>query len=217
MWKGNEKFMHVLECFGLVYKIHTDTQVDILRFYAERALCAVLVVLFFAIMCYGILLISKLHKAVTNLRQDQPQRVPYTFFRPNPSYVQELELLLNKAENIMASSVEDIPSVYLCPIGLTVMRIPFITHTGKTFELENIERWLQTNGHKCPETRQDTVVVARNFALEELIEKWAHDVIANSEKKTTPSRARRRLTVDCSRVRAKIYVDFPCSARRKLG
>jgi hypothetical protein len=86
----------------------------------------------------------------------------------------------------MASSVEDIPNVYLCPIGLTVMRIPVITHTGKTFELENIERWLQNNRHKCPETRQKTVVVARNFALEELIEKWAHDVIANSEKNLPP-------------------------------
>jgi hypothetical protein len=194
MWTGPESVMYVLECLGVVDKI--DTQLHILRIFVERAILAFiyaiiagLVVVFFVTVSYFTLLILKLYECVDVYLSrcvDFWQYQPHTFPRPHPSYVGAVELLLNKAEDIMASSVKDIPNVYLCPIGLTVMRIPVITHTGKTYELENIEQWLQNNRHKCPETRQETKVVARNFALEELIEKWAHDVIANSEKNLPP-------------------------------
>jgi hypothetical protein len=105
---------------------------------------------------------------------------------PSPFYVMKIRRLVKMAEEILEFAGKDVPKEYLCPIGLTVMTIPVITCTGYTFELENLEQWLQNSENKCPVTRQETRIVARNLILQDLIEEWANGVITQWENLPPP-------------------------------
>ncbi|XP_042503235.1 E3 ubiquitin-protein ligase PUB23-like [Macadamia integrifolia] len=69
----------------------------------------------------------------------------------------------------------DIPSYFLCPISLQIMRDPVTMSSGITYERESIERWIFTSKNgTCPVTRQplsDTDLTP-NHTLRRLIQAW---------------------------------------------
>ncbi|KAJ4971443.1 hypothetical protein NE237_004542 [Protea cynaroides] len=69
----------------------------------------------------------------------------------------------------------DIPSYFLCPISLEIMRDPVTMSSGITFDRESIEKWIYTNKNStCPITRQplsDTDLTP-NHTLRRLIQAW---------------------------------------------
>ncbi|KAJ1400013.1 Zinc finger, RING/FYVE/PHD-type [Sesbania bispinosa] len=70
----------------------------------------------------------------------------------------------------------DVPSHFLCPISLQLMRDPVTVCTGITYDRENIERWLFSCKNKtCPVTKQpllDTDLITPNHTLRRLIQSW---------------------------------------------
>ncbi|KAG0502754.1 hypothetical protein HPP92_002826 [Vanilla planifolia] len=80
----------------------------------------------------------------------------------------------------------EIPSYFLCPISLQLMRDPVTLPTGITYDRDSIERWLfsdpQNPHHTCPVTKQPLPVdsielTTPNHTLRRLIQSWC---IANS-------------------------------------
>ncbi|OWM69044.1 E3 ubiquitin-protein ligase PUB23-like [Punica granatum] len=70
----------------------------------------------------------------------------------------------------------EIPSHFLCPISLQLMRDPVTVSTGITYDRESIERWLYSckNG-TCPVTKQllsDADPITPNHTLRRLIQGW---------------------------------------------
>ncbi|KAJ4971045.1 hypothetical protein NE237_004144 [Protea cynaroides] len=69
----------------------------------------------------------------------------------------------------------DIPSYFICPISLEIMKDPVTVCSGITFERESIERWIFTSKNStCPITRQplsDTDLTP-NHTLRRLIQAW---------------------------------------------
>ncbi|XP_027344216.1 E3 ubiquitin-protein ligase PUB23-like [Abrus precatorius] len=69
----------------------------------------------------------------------------------------------------------EIPSHFLCPISLQLMRDPVTVCTGITYDRENIERWLfSCKNNTCPVTKQcllDTDLTP-NHTLRRLIQAW---------------------------------------------
>lgn len=70
----------------------------------------------------------------------------------------------------------DIPSYFLCPISLQIMRDPVTISTGVTYDRENIERWVFAGEKEatCPMTKQplpDTEIIP-NHTLRRLIQGW---------------------------------------------
>ncbi|KAJ4971651.1 hypothetical protein NE237_004750 [Protea cynaroides] len=69
----------------------------------------------------------------------------------------------------------EIPSYFICPISLEIMKDPVTVCSGITFERESIERWIFTsNNSTCPITRQplsDTDLTP-NHTLRRLIQAW---------------------------------------------
>jgi U-box domain len=74
-----------------------------------------------------------------------------------------------------ASSVE-IPSYFLCPVSLEIMRDPVTLSTGITYDRSSIERWIFTDKHQtCPITNQkltDPDLITPNHTLRRLIQAW---------------------------------------------
>ncbi|RVW95525.1 E3 ubiquitin-protein ligase PUB23 [Vitis vinifera] len=69
----------------------------------------------------------------------------------------------------------DVPSHFLCPISLQLMRDPVTVATGITFDRENIERWLfSCKNNTCPFTKQVLVDtdLTPNHTLRRLIQAW---------------------------------------------
>lgn len=69
----------------------------------------------------------------------------------------------------------DVPSHFLCPISLQLMRDPVTVSTGITYDRENIERWLfLCNNNTCPFTKQVLVDtdLTPNHTLRRLIQSW---------------------------------------------
>ncbi|KAJ3677917.1 hypothetical protein LUZ60_001720 [Juncus effusus] len=69
----------------------------------------------------------------------------------------------------------EIPSYYLCPISLQLMKDPVTLCTGITYDRSSIEKWLDTPGpYTCPMTRQPLTdgSLTPNHTLRRLIQSW---------------------------------------------
>ncbi|KAG6386234.1 hypothetical protein SASPL_155126 [Salvia splendens] len=69
----------------------------------------------------------------------------------------------------------DIPSYFLCPITLDIMRDPVTVSTGITYDRDSIEKWLFTQQNTtCPATKQHlhTLDLTPNITLRRLIQSW---------------------------------------------
>lgn len=71
----------------------------------------------------------------------------------------------------------EIPSYFLCPISLQMMRDPVTLPTGITFDRQSIERWLFSSAkhNTCPVTKQllpSSVDLTPNHTLRRLIQAW---------------------------------------------
>uniref|UniRef100_A0A0E0K0S7 U-box domain-containing protein n=1 Tax=Oryza punctata TaxID=4537 RepID=A0A0E0K0S7_ORYPU len=103
----------------------------------------------------------------------------------------------------MEAAAAEVPSYFLCPISLEMMRDPVTLATGITYDRSSIERWLFGGGDggkgTCPVTRRQLAPAERevtpNHTLRRLIQAWcaAHAV----ERFPTP-----RPPVDSCRVAA---------------
>ncbi|TVU14602.1 hypothetical protein EJB05_38078, partial [Eragrostis curvula] len=95
----------------------------------------------------------------------------------------------------------EVPTFFVCPISLEVMRDPVTLSSGITYDRDSIERWVFTDGHgDCPVTKLplgagDLQEPTPNHTLRRLIQAWcaAHAV----ERFPTP-----RPPVDADRVAA---------------
>ncbi|XP_043722672.1 E3 ubiquitin-protein ligase PUB23-like [Telopea speciosissima] len=73
----------------------------------------------------------------------------------------------------------DVPSYFLCPISMEIMRDPVIVSSGITYDRGSIERWIfsSKNNNTCPVTRQplllsETDLMTPNHTLRRLIQSW---------------------------------------------
>ncbi|KAH6798907.1 plant U-box 23 [Perilla frutescens var. frutescens] len=70
----------------------------------------------------------------------------------------------------------EIPSYFLCPITLDIMRDPVTLSTGITYERDSIEKWIFTQkNNSCPATNQqlfDNLELTPNTTLRRLIQSW---------------------------------------------
>lgn len=67
------------------------------------------------------------------------------------------------------------PTHFLCPISLQLMRDPVTVSTGITYDRESIERWLfSCNNNTCPVTKQVLLEadLTPNHTLRRLIQSW---------------------------------------------
>lgn len=82
----------------------------------------------------------------------------------------------------------DVPSYFLCPISLEIMRDPVILSTGITYDRPSIEKWLFSAKHSCcPVTKQilihsknngseddDDFIITPNHTLRRVIQSWCN-------------------------------------------
>ncbi|KAM3367388.1 hypothetical protein ACQJBY_016158 [Aegilops geniculata] len=92
----------------------------------------------------------------------------------------------------------EVPSYFLCPISMEIMRDPVTLSSGITYDRESIERWLFTDGHgECPMTKQQLGPADReptpNHTLRRLIQGWC--AVHAVERFPTP-----RAPIDAARV-----------------
>ncbi|KAJ0480688.1 putative U box domain, armadillo-like helical, Zinc finger, RING/FYVE/PHD-type [Helianthus annuus] len=70
----------------------------------------------------------------------------------------------------------EIPTYFVCPISLQLMKDPVTLPTGITYDRDNIEKWLYTKkNNTCPVTKQalsDHVELTPNHTLRRLIQSW---------------------------------------------
>ncbi|AEE78947.1 E3 ubiquitin-protein ligase PUB22 [Arabidopsis thaliana] len=69
----------------------------------------------------------------------------------------------------------EIPSFFLCPISLDIMKDPVIVSTGITYDRESIEKWLFSGKkNSCPVTKQviTETDLTPNHTLRRLIQSW---------------------------------------------
>ncbi|CAN6829827.1 unnamed protein product [Brassica oleracea] len=69
----------------------------------------------------------------------------------------------------------EIPSFFLCPISLDIMKDPVIVSTGITYDRNSIEKWLFTGKeNSCPVTKQviTETDLTPNHTLRRLIQSW---------------------------------------------
>lgn len=67
-----------------------------------------------------------------------------------------------------------IPSHFMCPISLDLMKDPVILSTGITYDRESIEKWIDGGNFSCPATKQDLTSfdLIPNHALRRMIQDW---------------------------------------------
>lgn len=92
----------------------------------------------------------------------------------------------------------EVPSYFLCPISMEIMRDPVTLSSGITYDRESIERWVFTDGHgECPMTKQKLGAADReptpNHTLRRLIQGWC--AVHAVERFPTP-----RAPIDAARV-----------------
>lgn len=99
---------------------------------------------------------------------------------------QEAERLGEKAKDGSDQAIKDpvaenktpespvIPSDFLCPISLELMKDPIIVATGQTYERSYIQRWIDCGNTTCPKTQQNlqNFILTPNYALKNLINQW---------------------------------------------
>ncbi|KAK4792472.1 hypothetical protein SAY86_022907 [Trapa natans] len=70
----------------------------------------------------------------------------------------------------------DVPSFYICPISLEIMRDPVIVSTGITYDRDSIEKWMSSNTKNsfCPVTKLpiSDIELTPNHTLRRLIQSW---------------------------------------------
>ncbi|KAJ4724878.1 RING-type E3 ubiquitin transferase, partial [Melia azedarach] len=69
----------------------------------------------------------------------------------------------------------DVPTYFVCPISLQIMRDPVTLPTGITYDRENIEKWLfSCKNNTCPVTKQvlSGFDLTPNHTLRRLIQAW---------------------------------------------
>ncbi|CAK7342043.1 unnamed protein product [Dovyalis caffra] len=69
----------------------------------------------------------------------------------------------------------EVPSFFICPISLQIMKDPVIVPTGITYDRESIEKWLFSGKNDtCPVTKQviSDCEVTPNHTLRRLIQSW---------------------------------------------
>ncbi|KAG9134651.1 hypothetical protein Leryth_000982 [Lithospermum erythrorhizon] len=71
----------------------------------------------------------------------------------------------------------EVPSYFICPISLEIMKDPVIVTTGITYDRESIEKWVFSGKNKCcPVTKQtliqDMEMMTPNVTLRRLIQAW---------------------------------------------
>ncbi|XLT10226.1 hypothetical protein HN51_056019 [Arachis hypogaea] len=49
-------------------------------------------------------------------------------------------------------SIDDVPTVFICPISLEPMQEPVTLSTGQTYERSNIVKWFSLGHRTCPIT-----------------------------------------------------------------
>ncbi|CAM6105844.1 unnamed protein product [Calypogeia fissa] len=67
-----------------------------------------------------------------------------------------------------------IPSYFMCPISLDLMRDPVTLSTGMTYDRCSIEKWLDEGNLTCPATMQvlENTQLTPNHTLRRLIQEW---------------------------------------------
>ncbi|KAJ8467017.1 hypothetical protein OPV22_029569 [Ensete ventricosum] len=77
-------------------------------------------------------------------------------------------------EELESAAVEDVPSVFICPISLEPMVDPVTLCTGQTYERANILKWFSLGHLTCPTTMQELWddAVTPNRTLHQLINAW---------------------------------------------
>ncbi|KAL2612046.1 hypothetical protein R1flu_023738 [Riccia fluitans] len=67
-----------------------------------------------------------------------------------------------------------VPSYFMCPISLDLMRDPVTLCTGMTYDRSSIEKWLDEGNLTCPATMQllDNTSLIPNHTLRRLIQEW---------------------------------------------
>ncbi|URD96324.1 E3 ubiquitin-protein ligase [Musa troglodytarum] len=84
----------------------------------------------------------------------------------------------------------EIPSYFLCPISLQLMKDPVTLWTGITYDRDSIERWIFAGRQNtCPVTRQPLLdcEVTPNHTLRRLIQAWCTVNVSNGvERFPTP-------------------------------
>ncbi|XP_047062001.1 E3 ubiquitin-protein ligase PUB23-like [Lolium rigidum] len=110
-----------------------------------------------------------------------------------------MEVYTIDRKSVDASAAQvDVPSYFLCPISMEIMRDPVTLSSGITYDRESIERWVFTDGHgECPMTKQQLGAADReptpNHTLRRLIQGWC--AVHAVERFPTP-----RAPVDAARV-----------------
>ena len=69
----------------------------------------------------------------------------------------------------------EVPSFFVCPISLEIMKDPVTLSTGITYDRDSIERWLFTQKNEvCPMTKQvvTDIELTPNHTLRRLIQSW---------------------------------------------
>ncbi|KAK1411004.1 hypothetical protein QVD17_37547 [Tagetes erecta] len=69
----------------------------------------------------------------------------------------------------------EIPSFFICPISLEIMKDPVTLSTGITYDRESIEKWLgNKKNNTCPITKQtlSDIELTPNHTLRRLIQSW---------------------------------------------
>ncbi|KAJ4979439.1 hypothetical protein NE237_010219 [Protea cynaroides] len=69
----------------------------------------------------------------------------------------------------------DVPSYFLCPISLEIMKDPVTVSSGITYDREPIEKWIfSSKNHTCPLTKQplSDSDLTPNHTLRRLIQAW---------------------------------------------
>lgn len=80
------------------------------------------------------------------------------------------------------AEVAEIPSYFICPISMQIMRDPITVCTGMTYDRESMEKWVYSCGkNTCPVTMQvmSNYDMTPNHTLRRLIQGWC---LANSSK-----------------------------------
>ncbi|KAJ1379072.1 Zinc finger, RING/FYVE/PHD-type [Sesbania bispinosa] len=87
----------------------------------------------------------------------------------------------------------DVPSYFLCPISLEIMKDPVTVYTGITYDRESIEKWLfSKNNNTCPVTKQplsDCTDLTPNHTLRRLIQAWLYHERFSRHRKDSNSKA----------------------------
>ncbi|XP_060184265.1 U-box domain-containing protein 21-like [Lycium barbarum] len=91
-----------------------------------------------------------------------------------------------------------IPSHFLCPISLDLMKDPVTLCTGISYDRENIEKWIEAGNSMCPVTNQPlrNFDLIPNHAIRKMIQDWCvENKNYGIERVPTP-----RIPIDLSQV-----------------